>query len=100
MDDIRENLKKLMLAGLGAVAVAAEKTREAVDGLAKHGEAALEKTKAANEELKRVIKKKVAEAVPHAPQTPEEIDAWLDTLTPESRSELYEKLKSRDEPQI
>lgn len=53
-----EDLKKIFLAGIGAVAVTAEKSGELVDELVKKGELTLEQGKVLNEELKRKIKEK------------------------------------------
>lgn len=50
-----DELRKIGLAGIGAAAVAVEKTGEAIDMLAKHGEKTLENTKAAREEFAKNI---------------------------------------------
>jgi len=50
-----EDLKKVMLAGIGAVATTAEKAKEVVDDLVKKGEITFEQGKVLNEELKRNI---------------------------------------------
>ena len=54
--NLGENLKKVILAGVGAVAVTVEKSKELIDELAKKGEITLEQSKVLNEELKRKCK--------------------------------------------
>jgi polyhydroxyalkanoate synthesis regulator phasin len=55
-NSISEDLKKIMLAGIGAVAATADKSREMVGTLVKRGELSIEQGKVINEELKRNIK--------------------------------------------
>ena len=63
MTEIGENVKKLMLLGIGAVAATAEKSKELVDELVKKGELTVEQGKVLNEELKHNIKQKVKDSV-------------------------------------
>ncbi len=56
--DLGEGLRKVMLAGIGALAATYEKGSEIVDELVKKGEITVEQGKALNTELKH----KVAEA--------------------------------------
>lgn len=58
-----EELKKIFLAGLGAAAVTAEKSKEVVDELVKKGEITLEQGKQLNEELKHNACEKIKEHV-------------------------------------
>ena len=58
-----EEVKKIFLAGLGAAAVTAEKSKQVVDELVKKGELTLEQGKALNEELKHNVSQKVKEHV-------------------------------------
>lgn len=51
-----EELKKIMLAGIGAAASTAEKSKEIIGTLVKRGELSVEQGKVLNEELKRNIK--------------------------------------------
>ena len=60
---LNEGLKSIFLAGVGAVAVTAEKSKEIIDELVKKGELTVEQGKVLNEELKRNIKEKVKETV-------------------------------------
>ena len=52
---MHDELKKAMLAAVGAAAVTAEKAREAVDGLAERGEAAVEQGRAMTDGLRRSV---------------------------------------------
>ena len=62
MDErIGGTLKKLLLAGIGAVATTAEKSQEILDELVKKGEITVEQGKELNKELKHNIKKTVKE---------------------------------------
>ena len=53
MTTLSEGLKTIFLAGVGAVAVTAEKSKEIIDDLVKKGELTMEQGKVLNEELKR-----------------------------------------------
>jgi polyhydroxyalkanoate synthesis regulator phasin len=90
---IGEEMKKIMLAGIGAVAVTAEKSKEMVDMLVKKGELTVEQGKVLNEELKHniddAIKKSKAEASPK-----ENLDEKLSSMTPEELAKLKAKIDS------
>ena len=49
--DLTEGLRKMFLAGVGAVATGAEKTQEVVEELVKKGELTVEQGKTLNQEL-------------------------------------------------
>ena len=51
-DDLGEGMRKIFLAGVGAVAMSAEKSQQLVSDLVKKGELTVEEGKALNEELK------------------------------------------------
>jgi len=53
--NLGEDLKKILLAGVGAVAITAEKAGEIVETLVKKGELTVEQGKVLNEELRRNI---------------------------------------------
>ena len=63
MDQLSEGLRKLILAGIGAVAATKEKSEGILDELVKKGELTVEQGKVLNEELKHNIKQKVKESV-------------------------------------
>ena len=58
MNNFSEDLKKVLLAGIGAVATTIEKSKDVVDELVKKGELTVEQGKALNEELKHNFAKK------------------------------------------
>ncbi len=93
-----EDLKKIMLAGIGAVAITSEKSAELIDDLVKKGQVTVEQGKELNEELKRNLKTKVQDAVnEHVNVTvvtneEENILDKLDTLSEEELQAVKEKL--------
>lgn len=94
MDNLGESLKKVMLAGVGALATTAEKSKEILDDLVKKGELTVEQGKVLNEELKHNVKKAVKEnvTVKVKPSSPEELEELLDKMPPEQIDQLKEKL--------
>lgn len=93
MENLGDSMKKILLAGIGAVAVTTEKSKEILDEMVKKGELTVEQGKALNEELKHNIKKTVKEKVNVSVKasSPEELDELLSAMTPEQ----LEALKSR-----
>ena len=61
--NLGEELRKVLLAGVGAVATTAEKSQELINQLVEKGELTVEQGKVMNEELKRNIRDKVKENV-------------------------------------
>lgn len=59
---IGDELKKVFLAGVGAMAVTLEKSKELIDELVEKGELTIEQGKVLNEELKRNVKETMEEA--------------------------------------
>lgn len=55
MENLTEGLRKVFLAGVGAVALTAEKTEEIIGEMIEKGEATVDQGKALNKELKRTI---------------------------------------------
>lgn len=102
MEKFGEGVKKVLLAGVGAAAITAEKSKEIIDEMAKKGEVTVERGKVMNQELKYNIKKTVKENVNVSVKatTPEELDVLLDKMTPEQIAQLKERLsKMEDEPE-
>lgn len=93
MERLGENVKKLLLAGVGAAATTVEKSKEILDDLVEKGELTVEQGKALNEELKHNIKKTVEEKVKNTEKADpvEELDELLEKMTPEQ----IEALKGR-----
>ena len=94
MEKFGENVKKLLLAGIGAVAVTAEKSKDLLDEMVEKGELTVEQGKVLNEELKHNIKKTVKEKVNVSvkPTSPEDLTPRLDKMTPEQIAALKEQL--------
>lgn len=94
MEKLGENVKKLLLAGIGAAAVTEEKSKELLDEMVKKGELTVEQGKVLNEELKHNLKKTVQENVHKAEKqtSTEEVDDLLEKLSPEQLEELKKKL--------
>lgn len=80
-DDLSNGVKKAFLAGVGAVAVGAEKSQELVDDLIKKGELTVEQGKVLNEELTRKVKETTADA------SEEVLRARLRVMSSEERAE-------------
>ena len=53
---LTENLKKILLAGIGTIATTAEKSKEILDDMVKKGELTVEQGKILNSELSQNIK--------------------------------------------
>lgn len=82
-DDVSEGMKKILLAGVGAVAMGAEKAPELLDDLVKKGEEALEQGKTLNDELTRKVKETASDVSDEVLRsrfrgmTAEERAAWI-----------------------
>ena len=61
--ELNEGLRKIFLAGVGAVATTAETAKDVVENLVKKGEITVEQGKVLNEELKKNAKEKMKEHV-------------------------------------
>lgn len=98
MDHLGENLKKVLLAGIGTVAVTAEKSKEILEEMVKKGELTVEQGKVLNQELKHNIKVTMKEKVNVSvkPSSPEELQELLDKMTPEQIAELKQKLQEME----
>lgn len=83
-DDLSDGVRKVFLAGVGAVAIGAEKSQELVEDLIKKGELTVEQGKDLNEELTRKVRETTNEATDNIlrtklrSMTSEEREAWVD----------------------
>jgi len=59
MSIIRDQLTRVILAGIGAAAISNEKGKELVDSWVERGEITVERGKVINEQLKKEVKAKV-----------------------------------------
>mgnify|MGYP000953228334 CR=1 FL=1 len=101
MDNLGDGLKKVLLAGIGAVAVTAEKSKEILDEMVKRGELTVEQGKVLNKELKHNIRKTVKENVKVSvkPSSPEELSELLDQMTPEQMALLKQRIDEMEKKQ-
>jgi len=85
-------------AGIGAVAVTAEKSKDLLDEMVEKGELTVEQGKVLNEELKHNVKKTVKEKVNALkPASAEELSDLLDKMTPEQIAALKEQILKKEE---
>ena len=101
MEKLGSGLKKVLLAGIGAVAVTGEKSKELLDEMVKKGELTVAQGQALNEELKHNIKSTVKEKVNVKVKTssPEELDELLDKMTPEQMALLKQRIDEMEKKQ-
>lgn len=89
MPNINEEFKKIILAGIGAAATTAEKSKEMIDSLVKKGELTVEQGKILNEELKHNIKEKL-----RTPADTEQISKDLEKIDKEDLALLKAKIEA------
>ncbi len=91
----RGSLEKLILAGIGAMAITHEKSKELINEFVKKGELTVEQGKSLNEELTHHVKEKISDEV----IKPVESFAFtglvknLERLSDDERNVLKEKLQ-------
>lgn len=91
--DIGEGLKKVFLAGVGAVATTAEAAKDVIDNLVQKGEITVEQGKVLNEELKRSAKEKVNDHVTvNIVKEYKDVLNAVDHMTKEDLDALKEKI--------
>lgn len=84
--DLTEGLRKMFLAGVGAVATGAEKTQEVVEELVKKGELTVEQGKTLNQELTRKAKEVIDNTSENA------VRARMKAMTAEERAAFAAKV--------
>lgn len=84
--DIMGGLNKAFLATVGAVAITAEKTQQAVEDLVKKGELTVQQGKSLNQELSRKAKEAAQETTDGA------LRAFLEALSDEDRAAYAAKV--------
>lgn len=97
MIKMKDELKKIIYMGLGAMSLTSEKASELKDELVKKGEDLVEKGKIENEELKRNIMSTIKENVTviNKDLSVEEISEQIDALSPEEKEVLRKKLSKK-----
>lgn len=86
--DVADAAKKFFLAGVGAVSVTAEKSKDIVDDLIKKGEISVKQGAVLNKELTKKATEAVNETAKKA------IKAHLKTLTPEDRKQFVANINA------
>ena len=97
MNQITSGLRKLLLAGIGAAAIAKEKGGEVLEALSKRGEVTVEQGKVLNEELKRNLKENVRENVETVKQSVKD-NVRVHVIYPED--DLMNAVDGMDEEQL
>lgn len=97
MDQITSGLRKLILAGIGAAAIAKEKGGEVLEALSKRGEVTVEQGRVLNEELKRNLKENVRENVETVKQSVKD-NVRVHVIYPED--DLMNAVDGMDEEQL
>lgn len=87
-----EELNKLFLAGVGAVAMTAEKSKELIDALVKKGELTVSQGKELNEELKHKVKEKIREEVCPEDAKSSSVLEQMEQMSPEELNAVRAKL--------
>ena len=96
MEKFSDNIKKIILAGIGAVAVTAEKSKDLLDEMVEKGELTVEQGKVLNEELKHNIKEKMNIRPEEGKDSEVNISELLDKMTPEQIAALKEQLQKKE----
>ena len=93
--NLSDDLKKIILAGIGAAALTSEKAKQMIDEFVKKGELTVEQGKVLNEELKHNVRNKIKESVTvnvTVPQSVGDIEKAIGKLTPEELTALKAKI--------
>ena len=91
--DITEGLRKIFLAGVGAVATTGEAAKSLIDTLVEKGELTVEQGKALNEELKKNAKDKMNRHVTvHVVNEFKDVYSAVDKMSKEELESLKERL--------
>lgn len=97
LTNISDDLKKIFLFGVGAMAITAEKSKILIDELVQKGEITVEQGKILNEELKHNIKETIREKVTVKSETAPTVETvvdGLDKMTPEDIQKIKDKLEA------
>lgn len=99
-----DGLKKIILMGIGAAAMTAEKSQQIVDELVKKGELTVEQGKELNQELKRNVKKSIDDAAAaakekeaEAEQKAEGLEKQISDMSAEELKKLKEAIRKAEE---
>ena len=107
MDQLGESIRKLILAGIGAVAMTKEKSADVLKDLVKKGELTVDQGRVLNEELKHNLKEKIRDNVTvNVSSAPENLmdavdgmdDAQLEALKARIQAAEAARTQSTEEP--
>ncbi len=93
---LTENLKKILLAGIGTIATTAEKSKEILDDMVKKGELTVEQGKILNSELSQNIKDTIKNRSIKIPKSAEGFKDLIRSLTPDQLKELKRSIEKAD----
>ena len=93
LESISEDIKKIFLFGIGAVATTAEKSKELIDELVAKGELTVEQGKILNEELKHNIKESFKDATAAKNENPPTADTVVENMDKMTAEEI-QKIKA------
>ena len=97
IDKLSEDMKKIVLLGVGAAALTAEKSKELIEELVKKGELSIEQGKVLNEELKHRIQAKVSDAKDEVSRTRMNLlQDQIKRLSPEELEQLKAVIKEQE----
>ena len=97
IDKLSEDMKKIVLLGVGAAALTAEKSKELIEELVKKGELSIEQGKVLNEELKHHIQAKVSDAKDEVSRTRMNLlQDQIKRLSPEELEQLKSVIKEQE----
>ena len=101
MNEVYDSFKKLALAGVGAVALSADKAKDLIDTLVEKGEMTVEQGKVANQKLKHDIQEKAKGCVTinHYTVSTEDFINNMDALSEDEIAALKAKLAEMEKPQ-
>ena len=90
---MKEELKNIMLMGLGAMSLTTDKAKEIKNELLEKGTKIYEEGKVANEELKHNIEEKITVVVENKEVTTEEVKEAIQKMSKEEKNEIMKLLK-------
>lgn len=97
IDKLSEDMKKIVLLGVGAAALTAEKSKELIEELVKKSELSIEQGKVLNEELKHHIQTKVSDAKDEVSRTRMNLlQDQIKRLSPEELEQLKAVIKEQE----
>lgn len=97
IDKLSEDMKKIVLLGVGAAALTTKKSKELIEELVKKGELSIEQGKVLNEELKHHIQTKVSDAKDEVSRTRMNLlQDQIKRLSPEELEQLKAVIKEQE----